>query len=465
MRSLSVELKVGIFALIVLAILSFMTIKVGKFEWFQKRGYTVYIYFDNIAGLDRRTKVKIAGVEAGVIDNVLLEGNKAKLKVRMYEGINLYSDSSAFIKFSGFLGDKFLEIRHGSTMPLLKDGDTIINAVEVTDIDGVIRKFSSVSSDIGKLSSSINEIIDSEESRQALKESIINLRNVTQNMNQAIVSNDTRLRKVLGDINELSASLNELMKTNKEMFNTTMVNLNDFSLSLKTNAPPILKNLNETTEEIKALVLENRPPIRSGVESINRITGKIERGEGTLGKLLNDDTIYESANRTLQTVNKTMSAIDRFRAFVTLQGEYLSRHGDWKGHFSVTLQPKPENYLIFGVVDGPVGQNRENKVEFSAQMAKRFKDSEIFKDTALRAGLTENTLGFGIDQFLLNDRLKLSADVWDFGLSAEDAKNPHFRVGVDYFTFKNLFISAGFDDIFNNKRRSLYFGGGVRFGN
>ena len=51
-RKLSTELRVGLFALVVLAILTYMTFKVGGFEWIKKEGYTVYVYFENIAGLD-----------------------------------------------------------------------------------------------------------------------------------------------------------------------------------------------------------------------------------------------------------------------------------------------------------------------------------------------------------------------------------------------------------------------------
>ena len=65
MKAVSTELKVGIFALLVIAVLSYMTFRVGDLEWFRKEGYTVYVEFRNIAGLDVKTKVKIAGVDAG----------------------------------------------------------------------------------------------------------------------------------------------------------------------------------------------------------------------------------------------------------------------------------------------------------------------------------------------------------------------------------------------------------------
>ncbi|NOX20261.1 MAG: outer membrane lipid asymmetry maintenance protein MlaD, partial [Nitrospirae bacterium] len=61
-KGISVEMKVGIFALLVLGILTYMTFKVSGREWFRKEGYHVYVFFSNTAGLDERSKVKIAGV-------------------------------------------------------------------------------------------------------------------------------------------------------------------------------------------------------------------------------------------------------------------------------------------------------------------------------------------------------------------------------------------------------------------
>ena len=102
-------------------------------------------------------------------------------------------------------------------------------------------------------------------------------------------------------------------------------------------------------------------------------------------------------------------------------------------------------------------EKAEKKIEFTAQFAKRF------QDLALRIGLTENTLGVGADYFFLKDKAKLTADVWDFAKDEEGSKQPHVKVGVDYYIFKHIFLSAGGDNILNKKRRGAYVGAGVRF--
>lgn len=479
MRSLSIELKVGFFAIVVMLILSFMTFKVGGFELFKKKGYTVYVTFKNVMGIDKRTKVKVAGVDAGMIDDIVLEDGKARLSIKMYEGIKLYSDASAYIKTTGLIGDRFLEIRPGSTMPLMPDGGTIARSVDITDIDELIRKTNEVFADIGGLSRSLNEALGSEESKDALRESIINLKEVTRSMNTAIAYNDKRLRKVLDNISELTEALSDVVKTNREPFTTTMSNLKEVTGNLRNDTPSLIKNLNRATDDLRAMVEENRPMLKSTVENLDKISSKIEKGEGTLGKLVNDEKLYNSVNKAVDGVNKTIGAIDRFRTFITFQGEYLSKPKDGKGYFYVNLQPKPDKYYILGVVGDPIGkvtttditrngvlekeERTEKKIEFTAQFGKRFRESEVFKDTALRAGLVENTFGFGADQYFMNDKLKISADAWDFNRDEDGARSPHVKVGADYFVFRNIFVSGGVDNLLNKKRRGAYVGSGIRF--
>lgn len=483
MRGMKTELKVGIFTLIVIAILSFMTFKVSDFEWIKKDGYTIYVDFNNIAGLEVKTKIRIAGVDAGVVDAISLKEGRARVVLRMNRDVNIYSDASAAIKATGLLGDKFLSINAGSKEPLLKGGDTLRVVTEVVDIDDMARNLYSMSANINRLASSLNDSFGSEEARRSLRESIVNLRDITSNINSAIISNDRKAGNMLTTINEMAGVLRDLVQGNKESVTTTVSNMRDFSTGLKTDGPELIANLNKATKELKLLVEENKASIKNTTGSIENITRKIESGEGTIGKLVKDDKLYDSINKAVEGVNKTLSSIDRFRTYLTFQGDYLAKSRDGKGYFSVTLQPRPEKYYILGVVADPLARVKttettktvngvsitekqdvvEKKIEFTAQIARRFKESDVFKDTVLRGGITENTFGVGLDQFLLKDRLKVSMDAWDFGHNESASKSPHLRAGVDLFIFKNIFISGGLDNILNSKWRGAYLGGGVKF--
>ncbi len=477
MRRISTELKVGFFAIFVIVILAFMTFKITDIDWIRKEGYIVYVYFKNIAGLDEKTKVKVAGVNAGVIEKIELDKGKAKLTVRMDKNVTLYSDASASIKAAGLLGDKYLDIKTGSAKPFLTNKDTLKSVIEIVDLDDLTRNLTAVSENINTLAQSLNESFATEEGKDAIKQSILNLKDITASLKETISVNDQKLRTTLDNINNLASSVNDLVEKNSDKVTSAVSNINDFSKSLKTDGPQFVENLNKAARDLKAMVEENRPTIKSATESIDNIAKKIEKGEGSLGKLIKDDRLYESINKAAEGIDRTVGAVERFKTFITFQSDYLTKPKDGKGYFYVTFQPKPDKYYILGIVGDPLGrvtekevirttegvttkvkqEKIEKKVEFTAQFAKRF------DDLALRLGLTENTFGAGADYFFMNDKGKITADIWDFSNDEEGAKNPHVRVGVDYFFFKNLFLSAGADNIMNKKWRGGYAGVGVRF--
>jgi phospholipid/cholesterol/gamma-HCH transport system substrate-binding protein len=476
MKEFSTELKVGFFALIVLAILTFMTFKVGGLEWAKAKGFTLHAYFRNTAGLDEKTRVKIAGVDAGIVDSVTLSDGKARVTLLMDRKVTIYRNATASIKMSGLLGDKYLDIRTGTAdAGILKDGDTISNVTEIVDFDALAKNLTNVSEKFTVLAESINDVIGTDEAKDSLSQTIVNLGEITSDLRETISVNDHKLRNVLDNINNLTASISSLIEDNREPITNTMANMEDFTGTMKTNVPELVENLNKATRELSAMIEENRPVVKSAMTSVDNIAKQIDKGEGSLGKLVKDDRLYESVNKAAEGVNRTVSAVDRFRTFLTFQAEYLTEPNDTKGAFYLTFQPRPDKYYILGAVSDPVGsiktketftsppgtlvteETYREKVEFTAQFAKRFGPA------AVRIGMTENTFGIGGDYFFNEDRGKITTDAWDFSNDEKNSKNPHVKVGVEHFIFKNIFLSAGADNVLNSKLRGGYVGMGVRF--
>ncbi|MGE5893888.1 MAG: MlaD family protein [bacterium] len=461
MEKLSAEFKVGIFLIIVLAVLSFMTFKVGDFNWFRKKGYIVHAHFTDISGLDKNTKIRIAGVNAGSVEKIDLVEGEARLTLRIDPEVVLYSDALASVKSTGILGDKYLAIKTGSTEPVLKNGDTITRVQDALDLNEAIRKLSTISESIARFTTNLNEVFGTPESKEELKAVLRNLKSMTQKLDTAVSENDGRLRETLDNINRLAKSLQTVVDENSGPLKETMANMKDFTGTLKKDGPELVKNINETTKSLK------------------NISSQIESGEGTLGKLVKDDKLYSSLDKAAEGLNRTLSSVERFRTFLTFQGEYLTGVSEYKGkgHFSLTLQPKPDKYYILGIVSDPLGKptytktyttvdgvttyteekTYKRRIEFTAQFAKRF------DNTAVRIGITENTLAMGIDQFFFKDKLRIVSDAWDFGHDEFESRNPHVTVGAEYFFYKRLFLSGGYDNIFNAKTGGPYFGAGVRF--
>jgi phospholipid/cholesterol/gamma-HCH transport system substrate-binding protein len=467
MRAPRAEFLVGLFALMVIAILAFMTFRVGEITIKEKAGYTVYAFFRNTAGLVEKTRVKVAGVDAGTIEDIALVNGRAKVTIRVIPTVILYSDATASIRSSGLLGDKYLDLEIGSEGPVLRNGSVIKNVIEVADVDELVRSISNATKNLDEMLSSITE----PETREAVKEALMNLRDITRELDDAISENSESLRSLV-------ASLDDLVRTNREPLSNLLANLEEFSGSLRTEGPVAVENMRKASEELKAFLESTRKDMESitkkadtALDSVTEITEKVRKGEGTVGKLFTDEKLYDSLTHTVSGVSNTVGAIERFRTYVTFQADYLTDPSKVKGHFYVTLQPRKDKYYILGIVSDPVGSvdvvektdgvvTREDvnkEIEFTAQFAKRF------RNTALRIGMTETTFGLGADQFLLKDRIKLTLDAWDFGENEHEADNPHLRVGADYFLFRNVYLTLGMDNILNDQSRGLYLGSGLTF--
>jgi len=270
MKELSTELKVGAFALIVLAVLTFMTFKVGGLDWAKKKGYAVNIVFSSTAGLDEKTRVKIAGVDAGVVEDIGLVDGKARVRLRIDPGVRIYKNAQASIRSSGLLGDKYLDIRIGtSEAGQLKDGDTITDVMEVADMDDLARNLINVSQSFTRLTEAMNDVFGDDQAKKSLSETIVNLREISSTLNKTITLNDQKLRTVLDNISTLTASLNGLVDKNREPFTASITNMKDFSASLKSTGPELIENLNKATRDLKSILEENRPGIRSAVDSFD----------------------------------------------------------------------------------------------------------------------------------------------------------------------------------------------------
>lgn len=473
MKQTSTELKVGIFAIVVIIFLSYMTFKVGGLPFIWEKGYRLSVEFDDISGLDEQSRVRIAGVEAGIVEKIRLENGKAKVTLLMSPDIRIYSDAKAALKMSGLLGDRFLAVSTGSPdKPLLKNGDTILITEHAADIDSLANQLTSAANEIGELTRNIRDIFGEQE-REALRSSIRDLQYVTKNLREISTENRAPLHNIIAQLDEFTRALGS---KGPEFIS----DLSSVAKALGEKGPALIENLNEAAVELKDVIKENRYALKDSVQNIRDISrstsviaGKLEKGEGTLGKLMKDDTLYNSLTKVSTEAGKSLDVVNRLRTYLDFHTEYNTGESGWKGFFDLTLKPRDDKYYIIGVVTDPRGsvettdttingvtfteEETKSRIEFSAQFAKRI------EDFALRIGLTESTFGAGADYFFHDDRGRVKIDVWDLGADESEADRAHAKVGIDYTLFKYLFVSAGVDNILNENRRGIYVGGGLQF--
>jgi phospholipid/cholesterol/gamma-HCH transport system substrate-binding protein len=134
------EIIVGLFVIAGIACLGYLAIKLGKLEVFGASGYTVYGDFPSVAGLKVGDPVEIAGVKVGRVDSMGLADDRARVFLRLNDGIKLQDDVIASVRARGLIGDKFVLIAPGASEKIIPPGGKIRETDSPPDIPDLIGK-------------------------------------------------------------------------------------------------------------------------------------------------------------------------------------------------------------------------------------------------------------------------------------------------------------------------------------
>ncbi|MBK9308483.1 MAG: MCE family protein [Nitrospira sp.] len=135
------ELVVGVFVLVGIVSLGYLSIKLGKLEIIGGDLYEVDALFNSASGLKSGATIEIAGVEVGRVKGINLKGDRAVVRLAVQKGTSLYTDTIASIKTRGIIGEKFLALSPGGGGDPLKPGDTIRDTESGLDLEELVSQY------------------------------------------------------------------------------------------------------------------------------------------------------------------------------------------------------------------------------------------------------------------------------------------------------------------------------------
>jgi phospholipid/cholesterol/gamma-HCH transport system substrate-binding protein len=143
MKKYSMETAVGIFVLIGLICVGYMTVKLGKVSLFGEDTYPLYARFASASGLRVGSAVEVYGLEVGSVKSLNIDSDKqmAVVGIAVYKSLKVYDDAAATIKTSGLIGDKYVKIEPGGSGELIKQGGFITQTTVPADIEDLIGKY------------------------------------------------------------------------------------------------------------------------------------------------------------------------------------------------------------------------------------------------------------------------------------------------------------------------------------
>ena len=143
MKNTSIEAAVGIFMLIGIVCVGYLSIHLGKMEWGGDRFYPVFARFQSVSGLIAGAHIELAGVHIGTVDSIVLDPKRqvAVVELKIQKGVMLSDDVIASVKTSGLIGHKYLQLAPGSSDTVLKPGGMITETESAVDIEALISKY------------------------------------------------------------------------------------------------------------------------------------------------------------------------------------------------------------------------------------------------------------------------------------------------------------------------------------
>ncbi len=234
-----------------------------------------YVKYDNVAGLATSAPVTINGLAVGKVMEINFADRSGKLVVKfsVEKDFEFSKKSMVQIYSSGFIGGNNLGIIPDMTTNVMAvSGDTLKGEIQAGMIDGIIEKFDplekSLMQTLGRLDTvlkGVNDVLD-EETKASLRSSIANL-------NQTMIG-----------FKGASQNLNSLLSTNKEKLTSTLSNLD----TTAANFARLSDSLAQINTGALAANLENT------IGKLNAIAESIDKGEGSVGKLLKDEELYNN---------------------------------------------------------------------------------------------------------------------------------------------------------------------------
>jgi phospholipid/cholesterol/gamma-HCH transport system substrate-binding protein len=141
MKRFNLEVSVGVFVILGLLALGYLSIRLGEIQINAGNTYTVTAVFPTVAGLKPAAPVEVAGVPIGQVDDIRLEEYEAVVVLRLEKGIRLQEDAIVSIRTRGLIGEKFIRITPGGSERLIPAGGRLREVETPLDFEDLIGRF------------------------------------------------------------------------------------------------------------------------------------------------------------------------------------------------------------------------------------------------------------------------------------------------------------------------------------
>ncbi len=463
---------------------------------------------------------KRAGRDEALAASAKLKGETirvARVDFNVNDDVSIPDDSWLKKESLGLLGAKALFLELGPSPTLLKANERVVNVRSVTGTDALIaqagaiiadvqsitnkldKDIGGITGDIKGITGELNRFIAGDENTKPLNEIYTLVMNdlrrlsntveaAVKDANKLINANDGDMSKMIANVQRITADIADL--TGKG--DGTAVgpdggpgNEGDIRATMA-SVRKVADDLSVVTGQLKTMLGDNEEEVGEGVKnlqetitelnrslaSLSEVAGRVERGEGTVGRLLTDEKMADKVEAAVAGASDFVTSLTSLETHVDIGSWYNVNRGAATTTAGLRLQPRPDKYYLLEVVsDGGALERRtevrdadgnlvrasivesDNQLRISAMFAKRFFDFLV-----LRVGMIETSGGVGANVFLLDDRIELRSDLFNIAqprnlvegdLLPTDFYLPRWRTVIKAQPIPHFYVSAGVDDVLN----------------
>jgi phospholipid/cholesterol/gamma-HCH transport system substrate-binding protein len=434
------ELKVGALVMAVAALIAFMSLRVSEDPSFLGTSNDAWFLLSDAGGLVKNSSIRMAGIPMGVIKDIKLQDGMARVEITIRPDIKPRVSAAVEIKSQGILGDKHVEFYPGSpTDPPLANHGQILTVKDKGSLDSIMNQVGSIASDLKVVSSVLKDSVVKDGTNEHILGRIVqNIEVLTQDISEMTSDNKDKISEIVDKVNNVAGALDEALNDDSE-------------------------------EGFKVVWKRTMARVDSTMKNLDEITGKINRGEGTIGKLVSDEETSEKVTTAVDGIANLLDSANKISTSLDISTAYMTQASGEETAINVKIQPGLDRYYIAGVVSDPYGQVTTSKTQNTGSYANNYTTTttyqnamkwnlqfaKIFYDFTIRGGMIENYGGFGLEYRFLRDKATLGAEAYNFN-------SLNLRPFLKYSLWKGIYMQAGINDSLNSAGNySPYFGAGL----
>lgn len=308
----SLETRLGVFVALALIAGVLVLEMAGGTDRF-RRGTQIHALFNSAQELKIGDRVKMAGVEIGRVQGIALADGRVKVTMKLNANHQANTECVASIKFTGLMGQNFVSLDFGKPGAPLATDNTVLKSTEQADFAALMSKLDNVASGVENLTKSfagdeMQNLASSvtgffKDNRESLRASLQNVSNITTQ----IASGEGTVGRLIMEDTLYTSTLNTVSNVSQSLTQT-----GDEIRAAVADARKIVDQINAGQGTVGKLVKDETlyAETTASMTNLKEILQKINRGEGSVGKLVNDDSLIKNAKLTLQKLDKATEGLE-----------------------------------------------------------------------------------------------------------------------------------------------------------